>query len=149
MTLRLCFLSLIAVSAYLLLHRTRSAELLTDHWQFFQSDGRWKWRNVRKGRVHTSNRRFETDIEAVADALENGFRLSFSTMAPIVENATPASDMASPRQQPRAAGSARRDHSQGRRAVAHRRFGASQRDRAGRSERRAAESKLWRSIRRR
>ena len=135
MTLRLWFLSLIGLSAYLMLRRSRSGELSHDHWLFCQeADGKWTWSNMKKNHAYMSSQRFDTDIEAVADAFANGFRLSFSTMAPIPECATPAYNVAPPMLHQRPAGSIRQSRSRRHRTLSHRRLGLSQQDRAEPSE---------------
>lgn len=47
-----------------------------DEWQFYEyGDGHWTWRNVRRERVRSSERAFDTWIEAIADAIHSGFEL--------------------------------------------------------------------------
>lgn len=84
MTLRLCLLSLAGLSVLLLLRRKRES-VAPDKWRFcLDADGRWLWRRETSNSIAVSRLRFETDIEAVADALAHGFQLSVSTMLPIV-----------------------------------------------------------------
>jgi hypothetical protein len=53
-----------------------------DEWEFYHyRDGRWTWRNVTQEDVRLSDRAFESWIEAIADAIAEGFEAGESHIA--------------------------------------------------------------------